>query len=225
LDRNLSKDGSSNVTDEVWNTITHLGGTVFSLLGVVLLLVLASTAKKPWHIVSFAIYGTALFTVFLSSTLHHGVKASPKIEEILKQMDYIAIFPLIAGTYTPLCLVMSRNPVGWSIFGVIWAVAAAGITIKAMFPDIPKWVTNTLYVSQGWVGAILVFLLWSSLQWHGFMLIAAGGLFYTVGSFIFYLERPNPLPGVFGFHEVWHIFVILGALCHWLVMFFYVLPY
>ncbi len=220
-----SKDGSVHVTDEKFNTTSHLSAFIFSLLGIVLLIVLSSVAGKIWHIISFSIYGISLMSVFLASAFHHGINTGRKYEELLKLFDYLAIFLLIAGTYTPICLTLLRGPFGWSVFGVIWGVAAIGITLKAVFPKIPKWVTNTIYGTMGWSGSIIVFKLLNIIPLYAIGLIALGGIFYTVGMFIFYSEKPNPIPGKFGFHEIWHLFVIAGALTHYLFMYFIILPY
>lgn len=222
--RKVSKDGSPHVTDEVLNTISHMAGSIFALMGMVLLIVKSSIAGKPWHIVSFSIYGTALLFVFLASTLHHGIEGKEKVEKFFRLIDYLAIFPLIAGTYTPLCLIMLRNGIGWSVFGVLWFLVIVGLLMKSLFPRIPKWVTNTLYVCMGWVGAIIVIPLFSRIGPLAIGITALGGVFYTAGSIIFYSEKPNPVPGKFGFHEIWHIFVILGAVSHYFLMYFFVLP-
>jgi hemolysin III len=220
-----SKDGSTHVTDEVFNTASHLSGSIASLVGIVLLIVSAAVTRDPWKIVSFSIYGLTLLSVFFASTLHHGINAKKKIVELLRLFDYMAIFPLIAGTFTPLCLILLRNHIGWSIFGIIWGLAALGIAVKAIFPNIPKWVTNTIYISMGWIGAVLVIPLFDRIGWTGFLLLLAGGIFYSTGSVIYYNEKPNPVPGKFGFHEIWHIFVICGALCHFLLMYLIALPF
>lgn len=221
----LSKDGSIHVTDEVINTITHTAGAIFSLLGLVLLVVLSSIQGKVWHIVGFSIYGFSLFTLFLASAFHHGINSTEKINEFFRLFDYLSIFTLIAGTYTPLCIIFSRDGWGWSVFGVVWALAGAGIAIKAVFPSIPKWFTNTLYVCMGWVGAFLVFHVYNQITLNGLILIIAGGVLYSIGAVIFYIEKPNPVPGKFGFHEIWHLFVLAGALTHFAFMFFIALPF
>ncbi|MBW2263127.1 MAG: hemolysin III family protein [Deltaproteobacteria bacterium] len=217
-------DLSPNVTDERFNTASHMAGAIFALLGTVLLIVYSSVAAKPWHIVSFSIYGFSLVALFLASTLHHGVKASARIKDILRAIDYFAIYLLIAGTITPVCLVVLRGPLGWSVFGVAWAVGFAGIVLKAVIRDLPKWISMTLYITMGWLGVVVGYPLFKALSWPGVGLMIAGGLFYTVGAFIFYIEKPNPLPGRFGFHEIWHIFVLLGALFHYVFMYVCVLP-
>jgi hemolysin III len=221
----FSKDGSIHVTDEVINTVTHMTGAIFSFLGMVILIVLSAELGKPWHIVSFSIYGLSLMLLFLASSFHHGLNLSDKTNEIFRLFDYLAIFILIAGTYTPICLVINRTVWGWSIFGVVWTLAAIGITIKAVFPKIPRWVSHTLYVSMGWIGAVLIVRSISLIGSLGFILILSGGIVYTTGAAVYYFEKPNPIPGKFGFHEIWHLFVLTGAALHFIFMYFVVLPY
>ncbi len=221
----LSKDGSIHVTDEVLNTVTHMVGAVFSLLGAVLLIVLAASKGDPWKIISFSIYGFSLILLFLASTFHHGLDLSERMNNLFRLFDYIAIYVLIAGSYTPICLVMGRNQWGWSIFGVVWVLAAVGITIKSIFPNLPRWVSHTLYLSMSWVGIVLMIRLIPLFGLSGFSLLLGGGIFYTVGAAVYYFEKPNPFPGKFGFHEIWHLFVLAGAFLHYLFMYFIILPY
>jgi hemolysin III len=222
--RERSKDGSRHVTDERFNTASHLAAAIFALLGTVVLIVSASVAAKPWHIVSFSIYGTSLVALFLASTLHHGIVGTARVEELLRSLDYHAIFLLIAGSFTPMCLVALRGPLGWSVFGVSWAVAIAGIALKASSSRIPKWVFLTMYGTLGWLGAAVAWPLTSIIDWWGLALLALGGVLYTAGAVVFALERPNPIPGKFGFHEIWHVFVVAGAAAHYFLMLRYVLP-
>ena len=221
----LSKDGSIHVTDEIINTVTHMSGAIFALLGTVLLIVLASVEGKVWHIISFSIYGFTLFLVFLASTFHHGFNGSERVNRFFRLMDYLVIFGLIAGTYTPVALVLNRDPVGWSIFGAVWAVAAVGIAVKASVPRVPKWFTHTFYICLGWMGLFLIYRSIPAVGWDGVGFILLGGLFYTSGAFIFYFEKPNPVPGKFGFHEIWHLFVLIAAAVHYYFVFHYILPY
>ncbi len=224
----LSKDGSIHVTDEIFNTTSHMISSMFALLGLVILIVKSSMMGDAWKIIGFSLYGSSLLCMFLCSSFHHGINGGSKFDFLFRLFDYIAIFPLIAGTYTPFCIITLRENSswvswGWSIFGVIWFIAIVGIVIKAVFPSVPKWVTNAIYVGMGWVGAVLIIPIFKILGWEASVLVVLGGLFYTIGSFIFYMEKPNPIAGKFGFHEIWHIFVILGALPHFIVMYFYVL--
>lgn len=221
----LSKDGSVHVTDEVINTVTHMSGAVFSLLGMVLLVVNAASQGDPWKIAAFSIYGFSLLLLFVSSTFHHGLNLSPRLNSFFRLFDYVAIYALIAGSYTPICLVVNRNIWGWSVFGVVWAIAAVGIVIKSVFQNLPRWVSHTLYLSMSWVGIVLMVRSIPLFGLSGFALLLGGGIFYTVGAAIYYFEKPNPVPGKFGFHEIWHLFVLAGAFLHYLFMYFVVLPY
>ena len=137
----------------------------------------------------------------------------------------MAIFPLIAGTYTPICLVVIRGPLGWTAFAVVWALAAAGITLKAAFRELPKWVTNTFYLTMGLMSIFLVVPMALRLPVGSVVLLLLGGVFYVGGNVIFTREAPNPIPGKFGFHQIWHIAVLAGAFSHFLIMYLYVLPF
>ncbi len=220
----LSKDGSKYVTDEVFNSSSHLVGSIFALLGTALLVVQSCFPPKPWHIISFSIYGLSLFLVFFASSLHHGVNSKKRIEFILRQADYLAIFPLIAGTFTPICLLLLRNPFGWAVVGVVWIIAIIGITLKSIFPNMPKWVTSTMYISMGWLGIVLAFPFYRITGLLGLLFLVSGAFFYSIGFIIYNIEKPNLIEGKFGFHEIWHIFVLLGALSHYLMMYIVVFP-
>jgi hemolysin III len=190
----------------------------------VFLIVESALQGELWQLVAFSVYGLSLFLLFLASALHHGINGSARTEHVLRQLDYLAIFPLIAGTYTPLCLVVLRGPVGWSVFGVIWALAAFGIALKASISTLPKWFTSTLYLAMGLMSLVLIVPLIQTLPPAAIILLVIGGAFYVGGNVIFSIEKPNPLPGKFGFHEIWHIFVLAGALAHYLMMYLYVRP-
>ena len=161
--------------------------------------------------------------LFLASTLHHGIDRGPRVNEVLRTLDYDSVFLLIAGSVTPLVLVLFRSTYGWTVLGAVWAIAAVGIVLRSMMRELPKYVTNTLYISLGWMPVLLAGA-GASLPFGAYALMAAGGLVYSGGFVIFVVEKPNPWPGVFGFHEIWHLLVILAAALHYLLMYFYVLP-
>lgn len=218
-----SRDGSVHVTDERFNTVSHLVGACFALVGAGLLIAQASVQADPWKIVGLSIYGLSLVSLFAFSALHHGIDGSPRLNEILRTLDYDSVFFLIAGTVTPLVLVLFRNVYGWAVFGGVWAIALVGIVLRSVWRGVPKYVTNTLYIALGWVTVLLVGAD-GSVPWGALALMAAGGLVYSAGFVIFVIEKPNPWPGVFGFHELWHVMVFVAALLHYLQMYFYVLP-
>lgn len=221
--RALSRDGSIHVTDERVNTISHLVGTCLAVLGTAVLVTQAATQDDPWKIVSFSLYGASLITLFLCSTLHHGLDRGERVNDILRTLDYTSVFFLIAGTVTPLVLVLYRDPFGWAVLGTVWGIAALGIVLRSVWRRLPKYVTNTLYIALGWMPVALV-LTDMPLPFAGLALMAAGGLVYSVGFVVFVMERPNPWPGVFGFHELWHLLVVLAAALHFAMMYGYVLP-
>ena len=212
-------------TDKVFNSASHLAATVLFFLGSVLLIVDASARGEPWKIVAFCIYGASLLFLFSMSTLHHGVEGP--WERTFHMLDYLAIYPLIAGTFTPLCLVyFHAEPIGWAFFATVWFVAILGMIATATcFERIPRWLSMTMYITLGWLGGCMLYWLIPVMGWGGCLWLLLGGVFYTVGGYIFTMERPNPYPGRFGFHEIWHILVVLGAATHWAMMWMYVLPY
>ena len=215
----LSKDGSIHVTDEVYNTLISSLGVLLSVIGVIFLVCRAHLAGQLWHVVSFSIYGVGLISVFLASALHHGVNGSPRTNHLLRQLDYFAIFLMIAGTFTPFCLIFLRDSLGWPVMVFVWSLAILGITLKALFPHIPKWVTLSFYIGMGWLGLLIVKPVYSAIHWQGGVAFFLGGFFFTVGGLIYGLEKPNPFPGKFGFHEIWHCFVLAGAASHFYIMY------
>ena len=218
-----SRDGSVHVTDERVNTVSHLIGSCFALAGAALLITQAAAQGDPWKIVAFSVYGFCLVLLFVASTLHHGLDRGHVVNDVLRTLDYTSVFALIAGTVTPLVLVLMRTTFGWTMFGVVWGIAVLGIVLRSVWRRLPKYVTNTLYISLGWVTVLLV-AGDLALPPGALALMAAGGVVYSAGFAVFVLERPNPVPGVFGFHELWHLVVIGAAALHYLLMYLYVLP-
>jgi len=222
-ERRLSKDGSPHVTDERFNTISHLLALIFAMIGSGWLIARASTVS-PWHATGASLYALGLVSLFLFSTLHHGLDGGPKLESALRTLDYAAIFLLIGGTFSPLCLTVARSPLGWSVFGVVWVFCLMGLTLRAVFTGLPKWFTMTLYVGLGWVAVLLGPTLAERLGAEAVGWITAGGVLYTLGGVVYVREAPNPVPGRFGFHEIWHLFVMAGAGCHFRVLAAFWLP-
>jgi hemolysin III len=218
-----SRDGSIHVTDERFNTVSHLFASCFALVGAALLISQAGAQGDPWKIVGLSVYGVSLVSLFVSSTMHHALNRGPRLNEVLRTLDYDSVFFLIAGTVTPLVLVLFRNTYGWTVFGAVWAIASLGIVLRSVLRQLPKYVTNTLYVALGWVTVLLIGAN-GPLPVGALVLMAAGGFVYTAGFVIFVIEKPNPRPGMFGFHEIWHLLVVVAALLHYLLMYFYVLP-
>lgn len=205
-----------SLKEEIANTITHSIGLLLSICGLVLLVVFASLRGDAWHIVSFSIFGTGMIMVYTSSTLFHSFR-NFKIKSILNIIDHSAVFILIAATYTPFTLVTIRGPWGWSIFGIVWGAAIAGIILKVFFIGKHRTLSTLLYVAIGWVLLIAIRPLYLNLPTPGFWLLMSGCFTYSIGV-IFYLWRSLP----FG-HSIWHLFVLGGTICHFFAIILYVL--
>lgn len=181
----------------------------------------------PWKIVSFSIYSLTLLALFTASTLHHGLEGPAALERALRMADYSAIYALIAGTFTPICLVfLHASGFGWALLGTLWFLACAGIAMTLIaFDHLPKWLPFTMFITMGWMGALLVKAIYPMVGLGGVALIAAGGAAYSAGGILYQAEWPQLVAGRFGFHECWHVAVLLGAGLHWCFMWSYVLPF
>lgn len=204
---------------EPMNGFTHFIPAVFSILGLVLLLDKALYHMDPYRIVSYTVFGLGLFLLYLMSTLYHWLPLNEKKVKLLRRLDHIMIFVLIAATYTPLCLISLRGVWGWSLFGVVWAFAIVGIFIKIFWMNVSRWVSTSLYLIMGWIAVVAIWPLLNVLQSSELMLLVAGGMFYTVGAVIYALKKPVILSGFLGFHEIFHIFVALGSFAHFLLIY------
>ncbi len=182
-------------------------------------------AKTTEATLAVAIYAVSLSGLFGTSALYHRVNWSrPNVRRWMRRLDHSMIFFLIAGTYTPFALLALNGPLADAILVVVWAGAVAGAVVEMVWIDHPKWVAALIYMSLGWVAAIAFPGLWSEMGVGGTMLVAAGGILYTAGAVVYATQRPNPNPRVFGYHEVFHLFVILAAAAHFAAIAFFALP-
>lgn len=207
------------------NSFSHLVGVFLSIAAMVVLIVLS--VPDPWRIVSFTIYGASGIVLFTASTLLHTIIASERVEYVLRRFDHSAIFIYIAGCYTPIALVSLRpeHPVwAWVLFGSVWALAVAGTIFKVFWFTAPRWLSTALYLGMGWIAVLAISPMLSVLGLGAILWLAAGGLFYTVGAVIYALRWPDFRPGIFGYHELWHFFVLAGSICHFMMMLLHVLP-
>ena len=210
---------------EPLNTLTHLIAALLAAIGVTLLLWLSRPA--PGKMLSLLVYGVSLVLLFLASTLLHGLKVNRRIRFWLNRFDHMAIFLLIAGTYTPIVYNLFPSGWRWPVLAAVWLVALMGMGYKLASVRIHGFVNVSIYVLLGWGGAVPLALsveLATLIPSRGMMLLLMGGLIYSTGFVIYYRQRPDPWPGVFGHHEIWHLFVIGGSLCHYLFMLLYVIP-
>jgi hemolysin III len=196
--------------------LTHLGGAVAAVFGLAFLLYAGrdSCAK----VISLSIYGVSLILMFAASATYHLVKAKPRIIETLRKMDHSAIYLLIAGTYTPICLHFFDGFWQWGTVGIIWGMAIVGIVVKMFVINAPRWLTAGIYLLMGWFALIAIREILTLVPTGALVWLLLGGLFFTGGAVVYITKKPGFWPGVFGFHEVWHIFVILGCLCHFVVI-------
>lgn len=218
MEAGLSKDGSVHVTDEFYNTLISTLGAVLIAVGTAHLLWRSSAAGSRLHFVSFAIYGAGVLSVFVTSALHHGINGSPRTNHWLRQLDYCAVFLMIAGTFTPFCLLLVKGTLGTFTLALIWSLALLGIATKLLYPGLPKWVTVTIAIVMGWLALLIAEPIYRAIDLQGLAVLILGGLFFTAGGLIFVVERPNPFPGRFGFHEIWHCCVVAGAASHYFVV-------
>jgi hemolysin III len=195
---------------------THLFAAAAAGVGLGLLLYLGWGQWLKWT--SLLIYGLSLVLMFSASSLYHLVKSSPTVILWLRKLDHSAIYLLIAGTYTPICLHYFTGFWRWGLLAIIWSMALAGIGIKLFIIKAPRWVTAGIYLVMGWLAVMGVGEILRAMPPGAVLWLLLGGIFFTVGAVIYILKRPNLVPGVFGFHELWHIFVILGALAHFITI-------
>ncbi|AKO91413.1 PAQR family membrane homeostasis protein TrhA [Priestia filamentosa] len=204
--------------EEIANAITHGIGTILSIIGLTLLIVFSVQFGNVWHVVSFTVYGTTMLLLYTSSTLVHSFPHG-RVKDLFEIFDHSSIYLFIAGTYTPFLFVIIQGTVGWTLFGVVWGLAVAGIVFKIFFVKRFVLVSTLLYIAMGW----LIVLAWdplaSSLAGPGLNLLVVGGVLYTIGS-IFYVWRGFPYH-----HAIWHIFVLGGTITHYLAILLYVLPH
>lgn len=201
------------------NGLSHLVGLLLASAGTVLLLRLAS---GPWQLTAFSIYGATLILLYGASALYHLLSVSERPLRALRTLDHIAIYFLIAGTYTPIALITLHSPLGWALLGTVWLIAVAGVPFKLFFLDAPVWLSTGTYLGMGYLALVAFVPLAQAVPLSGLLLLVAGGIAYTLGAVIYTRERPDPFPGWFGHHEIWHMLVLTGSACHFAFMLYHV---
>lgn len=201
--------------EEIANSVIHGFGIVLSIIGLAVLVGFASAHGNQRDIVASSIFGATLILVYTTSTLYHSVPI-PAARKILRTLDHIAIFLLIAGTYTPFTLAAIGGTVGWTLFAVIWGLAALGIVLELTFLRRYTWLAVTLYLLMGWCGMVAIKPLAASMERGGLVLLLLGGAMYTLGV-LFYVWRKLPYS-----HAIWHVFVLAGSVLHYFAILFYI---
>jgi hemolysin III len=200
---------------ERFNSISHLVGTAAAMAGTACLIVVAARQGDPWKVVSFSIYGSSLILLYLFSTLYHSLHHTGKT--LFQKFDHLAIFLLIAGTYTPFALVTLRGAWGWLIFGLVWGLAVLGIVLEILMREGRRIVPMIIYLVMGWLIVFVLKPLLQSLPTAGVIWLITGGLFYTSGVYFYIRDKK-----VTYYHGIWHLFVMAGSLCHFVAIFYYV---
>ena len=203
--------------EELANSVTHGIGLMFSLVGFIVLLVLAVMRGSAWHVAGCAIYGSTLVCLYTASMLYHGIQ-SLRLKRALKVFDHSAIYLLIAGTYTPFLLVNLRGAWGWTLLSIVWGLAMAGIIFKFWFVDHFQILSTVVYLLMGWLALIAVKPLLGLVPTGGLIWLMAGGLMYTAGV-VFYAWKRVPYN-----HVIWHVFVMAGSACHYFAVLYSVIP-
>lgn len=206
-----------SLCEEIVNSITHGIGVILAIAALIILTAFAGLYGNCWHVVSVSIYGSTLIFLYAASTLYHGVQNN-RAKGLLRTLDHMAIYLLIAGTYTPFTLVNLRGPWGWSIFGVVWGLAVLGIVIQLSFAKRLRVVSMGLYIGLGWVIVLAIKPLLQTMAPGGIVFLVSGGLAYTFGI-LFYTWNKLKFN-----HAIWHIFVLTGSVLHFFAVLFYVIP-
>jgi hemolysin III len=201
------------------NGASHLVGLLLAGAGTILLL---RMAQGPSQLVAFGIYGATLILLYASSTLYHMLPLPERPLRALRTLDHIAIYFLIAGTYTPVALITLNGRLGWTLLAAVWLIALAGIPFKLFFLDAPVWLSTGTYLAMGYLSLVAVVPLVHAVALGGLAWLIAGGIAYSIGAVIYARQRPDPFPGRFGHHEIWHLLVLAGSGCHFAFMLYYV---
>lgn len=206
------------------SALTHFAGCVMAALAAVPLLCKAAREPGRLYFIAMAVFALSMVLLYAASTTYHTVDSTDKVNRRLRKLDHMMIFVLIAGSYTPICLITLRGPQGTALCAAVWAVALAGIAIKALWITCPKWFSSLIYIAMGWVCVLAFGKIIAALPRQAFGWLLAGGIIYTVGGVIYALKLPifNQKHRYFGSHEIFHLFVMGGSLCHYIMMYAFV---
>ena len=208
------------------SAITHFIGMLMAIFAAVPLLIKAANEPSRIYIISLTIYAASLILLYAASTTYHTFDVSERVNTILKKIDHMMISVLIAGSYTPVCLIVLKGRTGLILLAIVWSIAIAGILIKAFWVYCPKWVSSVLYIGMGWTCVLAFTQILNNMSAAAFGWLLAGGIIYTVGGVIYALKLPifNNRHKNFGSHEIFHLFVMGGSACHFVVMYAFLLP-
>ena len=206
------------------SAVTHFIGMLMAMFAAVPLLIKAAREPDRIHLIALAIFIVSMILLYAASTTYHTLDLSERTNKILKKIDHMMIFILIAGTYTPICLITLKGPLGYGLLALVWGIAIVGIVIKGFWIYCPKWFSSVLYIAMGWVCVLAFTQIMNALPRAAFLWLLAGGIIYTIGGVIYALKLPifNSKHKNFGSHEIFHLFVMGGSFCHFIVMYAFV---
>ena len=206
------------------SAITHFIAMLLAAAAAAPLLLKAWRGEGQMHVTALAIFILSMVGLYGASTIYHTLDISPKINRLLRKIDHMMIFILIAGTYTPVCMIVLGDRTGWSLLALVWGIAAVGILINACWITCPKWFSSLIYIAMGWVCILAITKIIQALPKAGFLWLLAGGIIYTLGGIIYAMKLPlfNIRHRYFGSHEIFHLFVMGGSLCHYVMMYRFV---
>ena len=206
------------------SALTHFIAMILALFASIPLIIKAAHTPDHIHVLALTIFITSMILLYAASTIYHTLDISPKVNQMLRKVDHMMIFILIAGTYTPVCLLVLGDHTGWTLLGAVWTIAIVGIVINALWITCPKWFSSIIYIAMGWVCIFAFGKIVSALPAEAFGWLLAGGIIYTVGGVIYALKLPifNAKHKNFGSHEIFHVFIMLGSACHFIVMYCFV---
>ena len=191
--------------------LTHFIGIILSVIGTIALLTRNDEPFTVYHAISFSVFGFSMTLLYTISTLYHWLPLSEKKLIIFRKIDHIMIFVFIAASYTPVCLITLRESWGWVILGIVWGLTLAGFFLKLFWLKAPRFLYTSIYLLMGWIIVAAILPLSKVMPSQGLLWLAFGGVFYSVGAVIYALKKPDPLPNVFGFHEIFHLFIMAGS--------------
>ncbi len=208
------------------SAVTHFIGMILALLGAAPLLIKAAREPDTLHMIALAIFILSMVLLYAASTIYHTLNVNEQVNKRLKKMDHMMIFILIAGSYTPICLIVLHGKTGTLLCALVWAVALIGILIKSFWINCPKWFSSLIYIGMGWLCVLAFSQILQALSKPAFGWLLAGGIIYTIGGIIYALKVPifNSKHKNFGSHEIFHLFVMGGSFCHFVLMYFFVAP-
>lgn len=204
------------------SALTHFIGMILAAFASTPLLAVAASRSDSHAVLALGIFALSMVLLYGASTVYHTFNISERANKILRKVDHMMIFILIAGSYTPVCVIPLRDSIGYPLLALVWGTAIVGILIKAFWITCPKWFSSLIYISMGWLCVLAMVPLVSSLPTAAFLWLVAGGIIYTIGGIIYALKLPffNARHQYFGSHEIFHVFVMGGSLCHFVVMFY-----